>query len=151
MHWFFFGKMAPVANRIGWIYLWFVAMDNYLLHESGHSPADKIEERFNFSLSHTSLYLAESDDEQDDNSAAANTFYIFCVGGGYISSLSAIIFYVFSNSDVVRCWIFTSDLFLPNDPLPSDDMVDWDNYSMLGIGGRDINIDEDLFVLHNSW
>ena len=65
-------------------------MDNALLHVSGHSSADKIEERITFALSHARLYLAESDDERDDNSAAANTFDISCVGGGSSSSLSAI-------------------------------------------------------------
>ena len=40
-----FGKMAEVTAIMDTISLWFSAMDNYLLHESGHSPADKIEER----------------------------------------------------------------------------------------------------------
>ena len=57
-------------------------MDNALLHTSGHYPADKIEERSTFSLIHARLYLAESDDERDDKSAAANTFDIYCGGGG---------------------------------------------------------------------
>ena len=57
-------------------------MDNNLLHASGHSPADKIEEWNNFTLSHARLYLAESDDEQDDKCAAAKTFDISCGGGG---------------------------------------------------------------------
>ena len=48
-------------------------MGNSLLHASGHYPADKIEERINFALSHAHLYLFESDDEQDDKSAAENT------------------------------------------------------------------------------
>ena len=52
------------------------------MHTSGHSPADKIKERITFALSHTSLYLSESDGEQDDNSVAANTFDISCCGGG---------------------------------------------------------------------
>ena len=42
-----------------------------------------------------------------------------------------------------------SYLFLPNDPIPSDDMVDQDNDSMLGIGGENTSIDEVLFVLQN--
>ena len=72
---------------MGSISLLFGAMDNALMHASGHSPKDKIEERINFALSHARLYLAESDDERDDKSAAANTFDISCGGGGYISSL----------------------------------------------------------------
>ena len=51
-------------------------MENALLHASGHSPADKINERINFALSHAGLYLAESDDEQDKKSVATNTLYI---------------------------------------------------------------------------
>ena len=51
-------------------------MRNSLLHASGHSPADKTEERITFALSHARLYLAESDDEQYEKSVAANTFYI---------------------------------------------------------------------------
>ena len=39
--------------------------------------------------------------------------------------------------------------FLPNDPLYSDDMMDLDNDSMLGIGGGDTNIYEGSLVLHN--
>ena len=62
-------------------------MDNDLLHVSGHSPADKIEERITFALIHARLYLSESDDERDEKSAAANTFDISCGGGGSISSL----------------------------------------------------------------
>ena len=53
-------------------------MDNSLLHGSGHYPADKIEERINFALIYARLYLAESDDEQDNKSSAANTFDISC-------------------------------------------------------------------------
>ena len=78
-------------------------MDNALLHASGHYPADKIEERGTFSLIHARLYLAESDDEQDNKSAAANTFNISCGDGGSSSSLSAITFSVLANSDVVCC------------------------------------------------
>ena len=62
-------------------------MDNALLHVSGYPPEDKIEERINFTLSHARLYLFESDDEQDENSAAANTFNISCGGGRSRSSL----------------------------------------------------------------
>ena len=65
-------------------------MDNALLHGSGHTPADKTEERITFALIHALLYLAESDDEQDNKSAAAKIFDISCGGGGYSSSLSAI-------------------------------------------------------------
>ena len=78
-------------------------MDNDLLHASGNYPEDKIEERITFSLSLTRLYLAESDDERDDNSAAANTFDISCGGGQYSSSLSAITVSVLDTSDVVCC------------------------------------------------
>ena len=85
-----FGKMAPVIAIMGLIYLLFSAMDNALIHVSGHYPADKIEERIPFALSNTHLYLAESDDERDDNYATANIFDISCSCGGYISSLSAI-------------------------------------------------------------
>ena len=48
---------------------------------------------------------------------------------------------VSDTSNVAGFWIFTSVWFLPNDPLSSDDIVDWDNDSMLGIGGGDTNID----------
>ena len=103
------------------------------------------------SLINARLYLSESDDEQDDKSVGASTLYISCCDGGYGSSLSAIVVSVSATSDIGRCWILTSDLFLTNNPPPSDDMVDWDNDSMLGIGGGDTNIDEGLFALHNSW
>ena len=76
-------------------------MNNDLLHASGYSPADKIEERITFDLIHARLYLAESDDEQDYNPATENTFNICCGDGGYISSLSAITFSVLDTSDVV--------------------------------------------------
>ena len=56
-----------------------------------------------------------------------------------------------ATSDVVGSLIFMSVRFLPYDPLPSDDMVDWDNGSMLGIGGEDTNIYEGSLVLHYSW
>ena len=78
-------------------------MDNVLLHASGHSTADKIEERITFALIHARSYLDESDDEQDNKSAAANTFYISYGGGGSISSLSAINVSVSDTSDVVCC------------------------------------------------
>ena len=54
-------------------------MDNALLHASGHSPEDKIEERINSTLSHARLYLSESDDERDNKSSAANKLYIYPV------------------------------------------------------------------------
>ena len=101
-------------------------------------------------MSHTCLYLSESDDEQDDKSSAENTFDISCGGGGYSSSLSATTVSVSDNSGVVCCLIFTSAQFLPNDPLSSDDMVDLDNDLMLGIGGGDTKIYEGSFILHNS-
>ena len=62
-------------------------MDNALLHESGLSPVDKIEERITFSLCHASLYLAESDNDLDTKSAAENTFGISCGSGGSSSPL----------------------------------------------------------------
>ena len=99
-------------------------MDNDLLRAYRHSPADKIEERITFALSHARLDLVESDDEQDDKSAAANTFNISCGGGVSRSSLSAITVSVLATSDVVCCLIFTSARFPPNDLLSSDDMVD---------------------------
>ena len=131
--------MAPVTNHNGVISLWFSAMNNVLLNASGHSPSDKIEEQITFNLSYARLYLAESDDERDDKSATENTFYISCGGGGSSPSLSSITVSIKANSYVVCCWIFMSYMFLPTDPLPSDDMVDWDNYSVLGIGGGDTN------------
>ena len=94
------------------------------MHVSGNSPADKIEEHIIVSLSHARLYLAESDGKLDDKSAAANIFYISCGDGGCSSSMSAITVSVSATSNVVCCLIFTSALFLPNDSLPSDDMVD---------------------------
>ena len=137
---FFLPKWRWSPTIMGAISLWFSEMDNSLLHASGHPPENKIEECITFALSYANLYLAESDDERYDKSAATNTFYIFCGSGGSISSLSAIIVSVSATSNVVRCWILTSALFLPNYPLPSDDMVDWDNDSMLGIGGGDTHI-----------
>ena len=55
---------------MGSISLLFGAMDNALMHASGHSPKDKIEKRINFALSHARLYLDESDGERDDKSSA---------------------------------------------------------------------------------
>ena len=78
-------------------------MDNALLRASGNSPADKIEDRITFALSHACIYSAESDDERDDKSDAANTFYRSCGDGGSSSSLSAIIFSVSATSNVVCC------------------------------------------------
>ena len=49
-------------------------MYNDLLHDSVHSPSDKIEERIPFAFIHARLYLYESDDEQDDKYSAENTF-----------------------------------------------------------------------------
>ena len=69
-------------------------MDNAILHASGHSQADKIQERITFALIHVRLHLAESYDEQDNKSATANIFDISCGNGGYSSSLSAITVYV---------------------------------------------------------
>ena len=134
--------MAPIAAIMDAIYLWFGATYNDLIHMSGHLPAYKIEEQINFALSHACLYLSESDDEQDEKSAAENTSDISYGGGISSSSLSAIAVSVLATSDVFCCCIFTSDRFLPNDSLSSDDMVDWDNDSMLGIGGGDTNINE---------
>ena len=73
------------------------------MYESGHSPANKIEEQITLALRHARLYLAESDDERDNKSAAANTFDISCGEGGFESSLSAITVSVSATSDVVRC------------------------------------------------
>ena len=67
--------------------LCFGAIDNALLHASVYFPADKIEERITFALSHAHLYLAELYDERDDKSTTSNTFYIFCGGGRSSSSL----------------------------------------------------------------
>ena len=78
-------------------------MDNALLHASGHSPADKIEERITFALSHARLYLAESDDEQDNKSAAAKKIDISCGGGGSSSLLSAITASVLDTYYGFRC------------------------------------------------
>ena len=51
-------------------------MYNDLIHASGNSPEDKIEERITFDLSQARLYLAESYDERDNKSAAAkNSIY----------------------------------------------------------------------------
>ena len=80
-----------------------VTIDNALLNASRHSPADKMEELITFALSHTCLYLAESYDERDDKSDAANTFDISCDGGGYSSSISAITISVLDTSDAACC------------------------------------------------
>ena len=116
-------------------------MYNDLLHSSGNYPADKIEEWITFALIHARLYLSESDNEQDGKSAVSKKS-IHPVVVEDLSSLSAINVSVLDTSNVVCCLIFTSDRFLPNDPLSSDDMVDRDNDSMLGIGGGDTNIYE---------
>ena len=128
---YLFRKMVLFTSIMGEISLWFSEMDNALLHVSGHYLADKIQERINLALSHTCLYLAESDDEQDNKFDAAKKFYISCGDWGSSPSLSFITVSVLSTSDVVCCWIFVSDLFRPNNPISSDDMVDWDNDSML--------------------
>ena len=78
-------------------------------------------------MSHARLYLAESDDEQDNKYATANTFDRSCGDGWSSPSLLAITVSVSATSDVSCCWIFTSDLYLPNDRLTSDYMIDWDN------------------------
>ena len=57
-------------------------MDNALLHASILSPEDKIEERVTLALIHARFYLSESDDERDNKFTTANTFYMFCGGGG---------------------------------------------------------------------
>ena len=87
---YIFGKRAPFTAIMDAISLWFSAMDNALLRASRNFPADEIEEWITFALSHACLYLAESYDEQEDKSAAANTFDISCGGGGYSSLLSYI-------------------------------------------------------------
>ena len=124
------------------ISLWFGATDNAVLHVSGRSPANKIEERINFAWSHVSLYLFESDNERDHKSASANTFDISYGGGRSRSSIYSITVSVLDTSDEGGCWRFTSDHFLPNDPLSNDDMVDWENDTIVGIVGEDKNIDE---------
>ena len=78
-------------------------MYNAIVHESGHYPADKIEERITFALIHARLNLSGLDDERYDKSDAANTFYIFCGGGVSSSLLSAITFSVLDPSNVVCC------------------------------------------------
>ena len=78
-------------------------MYNNLPHESGNSPANKIEEWTIFASSHAPLYLSESDDEQDYKSAATNIFDISCGGEGSSYSLSAITVSVSATSDVVCC------------------------------------------------
>ena len=146
-----FGKMVPVTAIMDAIFLWFSAMDNALLYASGISLEDKTEERIPFALCHACLYLTVSYDDWDNKSAAANTFDILCGVGVSISSLLTITVSVFATSDVVGCWLFPSAWFLSNDPLSSDDIVDRENDSMLGIGGGETNVDEGSFVLYNSW
>ena len=124
-------------------------MDNDIIHASGNYQEYNIEYRITFALVHARLYSAESDDERDNKSAAEKKFDRSCGDGGYSSSLSSIFVSVSDTSDVVRCWILTSDIFITNYPLPSDDLVDWNNDSMLGIGGVYTIIDEGLFVLHS--
>ena len=136
-----FGKMVPVTAKMDAISLWFSAMDNALLCASGIYPEDKIEKQIPFALWHARLYLNVSYDYWDDKSATANTFNISCGGGVSISSLPAITVSVLATYDVVVCWIFPSARFLSNDILSSDDMVDWENDSMLGIGGGETNVD----------
>ena len=142
--------MVPVTAITDAISLWFSTIDNALMRVSGLTPEDKIEEQIPFALYHARLYLTELYDDWDDKSAAANTFDILCGGGGDISSLQPITVYLFATYDVVCCCILPSAWFLSYDPLSSDDMVDWDNDSMLGIGDLDTNINEGSFVLHNS-
>ena len=138
---YYFGKLRRSPTIMGGEKLWSGTMDNALLHVSEHSLADEIEEWITFALSYVFLYLVESDGEKDDNSAAANTFYISCGGGVSISSLLAITVSVSTTSNLFRFWIFTSYLFIPTYSLPSDDIVDWDNDSILVIEGGDTNID----------
>ena len=73
------------------------------MHASGKYPVYKVEEHIILALSHARVYIAKLDDEQDDKSAASNTFYISCGGGGYSSSLSDITLSVSATSDVVCC------------------------------------------------
>ena len=146
-----FGKMVPVTAIMDAISIWFSAMENALLCASRLYPEDKIEERIPFALCHARLYLTVSYDDWDNKSSAANTFDISCGGGVFISSLPAITVYVLATYDVVGCLLFPSAWVLSNDPLSSDDMVDWENDSMLGIGGGETNVYEGSFMLHNSW
>ena len=146
-----FGKMVLVTPIMYEISLWSSAMKNALLCTSGLSAEDKVEERIHFALCHARLYLTLSYDDWDGKSTAANTFDISCCGGVSIDSLPAITFSVLATSDVVDCWLFPSARFLSNDPLSSDDMADWENDLMLGIGGGETNVDEGSLVLHNSW
>ena len=146
-----FGKMVPVTAIMDAISLWFSAMDNALLCASGLYPEDKIEERIPFALCHARFYLTISYDDWDNKSAAANTFNIYCGGVVSIYSLPAIAVSVLATYDVVGCLLFPPAWFLSNYPLSSDDIVDWENDSMLGIGGGETNVDEGSFVLHNSW
>ena len=85
------------------ISLLFSSMDNALLHASGRPPADKIEDRITFDLSHARLYLAESDDEIDDKYADTNTLDISYGGGVSSSSLSAITVSVSATYNFICC------------------------------------------------
>ena len=125
------GKMVPVTAITDAICLWFIAMENALLCASGLYPEDKTKERIPFALCHAHLYLTVSYDDWENKSAAANTFDISYGGGVSISSLPSITVSVLDTSDVVGCWLFPSARFLSNDQLSSDDMVDWENDSML--------------------
>ena len=78
-------------------------MDNYLLHASGHSSSDQIENQINLFLSHAHLCLVESDDKLDDDSASINTFDLSCGDGGSSSLLLDIAVSVLVTSDVVCC------------------------------------------------
>ena len=84
-------------------------------------------------MGHARLYLAGLDDERDSKSAAANKFDISYGGGGSSSSLSVITVFVLATFNVFYCFILTSARCLPNDLLTSDDIMDRDNDSMLGI------------------
>ena len=95
--------MALVTAIMGVIYLLFNAMDNALLHASGHYPEDKIEYWIAFVLIHARLYLTQSDDERDDKSDSVNTFDISCGDGGYSSSLSSTAISVSTDYGVVCC------------------------------------------------
>ena len=95
--------MASVTAIMGTISISFNTMDNALLHEYVHYPEYKIEDRITFALIHACLYSAESDDERDNKSTAANTSDQSCDDGGSRSSLSAIVVFVSATSDLVCC------------------------------------------------
>ena len=75
---YFFGKMAPATSIIDEISLYFSAMDNALLHASGHSTADKIEERITFALSHH-VYIYLNQRTNDTTSLPLQTHLIYPV------------------------------------------------------------------------